>query len=229
MQLTSDIKEKGGARILSNSIAALEEQVIKRAFKRFVHFFRSIHLAVQVYAPPALLAGERVRERPRPRGNPLGPLHLFFFLDELKNWLANVWKWKTRTKRYPAWSAPSDFFLDELKLWLWKSMNVRPDQWVWNSTGTTSKSHWFSLSHLDKSKEYQTKKSSTKNKQKRRHQTTWTRTCIGSSSDGRFCNFGGSRTWKRNSKFIQTEVFQKNCSKPANLTFRDFSSLFLNL
>ena len=30
MQLTSDIKEKGGACILSNSIAALKEQVIKR-------------------------------------------------------------------------------------------------------------------------------------------------------------------------------------------------------
>ena len=145
----------------------------QKGFKGFVHFFRSIHLAVQVYAPPALLAGERVRERPRPRGNPLGPLHLFFFLDELKNWLANVWKWKTRTKRYPAWSAPSDFFLDELKLWLWKSMNVKPYQWVWNSTGATSKSHWFSLSHLDESKEYQTRKNSTTHEQKRRHHMTF--------------------------------------------------------
>ena len=47
----------------------------QKGFKGFVHFF---HLAVQVYAPPALLAGERDRERPRPSGNPLGPLHLIF-------------------------------------------------------------------------------------------------------------------------------------------------------
>ena len=33
MQLTSDIKEKGGACILSNSIAALKEQVIKRDWR----------------------------------------------------------------------------------------------------------------------------------------------------------------------------------------------------
>ena len=56
----------------------------QKGFSGIVHFFPSIHLAVQVYAPPALLAGERERERPRPRGNPLGPLHLIF------SWLAQT-------------------------------------------------------------------------------------------------------------------------------------------